>query len=334
MSRVLPVRVLAALGLAACSATSVEPQAPVRVALLADSHVVGPDYVCCSETPGIDNDSIMKGGDRLAAARDRLNALDPPVQAAFILGDVMHDAYPWHDDVFAYADQPSAFSVSSDILEGFDMPVHLVWGNHDYEVRCDGSGVPREVSEELFLQVHDQPLYQAVDVGEFRFMLLNGQLGPTWDPQDERCDPDTASYGAEQLAWIDAQLADGRPTFAMNHYMSVLTEEDEDPGGPHPDLNTVLARHDNLQLSFVGHTHRWLDFRADPDWPHIVLGAVRYDADNFWILELTPGTDLQPPSWRIEDEAKARWFDACADTWSYEGAPALVPDAEETGDCP
>ncbi len=303
---------------------------PYRVALLADSHVIGPDYVCCSESEGIDNDSIMKGPERLARALDSLAALDPPVDAIFLLGDVMHDAYPHGDAVDAYDSAPSAFTRSAALLADAPAPVHLVWGNHDYEVRCGepGRSIPRVTTAALLERHHGQAGYRAVDLGPWRFVLLDGQQGPTWEVLGPACDTSFASYGAEQLAWLDGQLAEGRPTFVLTHYMDQVTARDEDPGGPHPDLVTVLARHDNVQASFVGHTHRWLDFTRDPDWSHTVLGAVRYDADNFWLLDL----DASGSDWTQPDLDKARWFTPCADTWDYTNVPVPL-DAPEEGDC-
>lgn len=89
--------------------------------------MIGPDYVCCSETPGVDNDSIMKTPERLRGALRALAAADPPIEAAFLLGDVMHAAYPFGDDFEAYLNRPSAFSVSRAILDEAPFPVHMLW---------------------------------------------------------------------------------------------------------------------------------------------------------------------------------------------------------------
>lgn len=39
--------------------------------------------------------------------------------------------------------------------------------------------------------------------------------GRTWDPTDPRCAVPLSSYGEEQLRWLDAQLAEGKPTLVM-----------------------------------------------------------------------------------------------------------------------
>jgi len=49
------------------SAPDSAPPASFRVVLVADTHVIGPEYICCSESPGLDNESIMKTPGRLEA---------------------------------------------------------------------------------------------------------------------------------------------------------------------------------------------------------------------------------------------------------------------------
>lgn len=75
------------------SGARVVPQEPgtFRVAMVADTHVIGPEYVCCSESEGIDNESIMKTPERLAAVVAAINAVEPPPELVFVLGDVVHD---------------------------------------------------------------------------------------------------------------------------------------------------------------------------------------------------------------------------------------------------
>lgn len=43
-------------------------------------------------------------------------------------------------------------------------------------------------------------------------------LGPSWDPVHPRCDTRWSSLGAEQLRWLQRQLADGAPTFVFVHH--------------------------------------------------------------------------------------------------------------------
>lgn len=326
-----------------------EAPAPFRVAFIADTHVVAPQYECCSESDGIDNESIMKTPERLRGVVQRVNAIDPPPQALFILGDLMHAPY-WSSDPAWYEQEQSAFSLTQEILAELEVPVHIVWGNHDYEVDCGQPpelvtgtsdhliGVEREFSGELFESFFGQPLYQAVDIQGWRFILGNGMLGPTWDWADERCSTSFSSYGAEQLSFIDEQLSEGLPSFFLTHHGIFVTSRDEQNDTLRPDLGTVLARHDNVELMMAGHTHRWIDAGEANAFPHIVIAATRYDTDNFWLLEFDPAEQVDTSEYgaghRILDYDKAVWSTTCANTWRYDGRVEEDPKAgEEDGDC-
>ena len=303
-----------------------------RVVFIADTHVIGPQYACCSESPGLDNDSIMKTPERLARVRDQVNALDPAPDLVFVLGDVVHDAHHFRS-VAEYRSEETGFSRASELFSDFEMPVHFVWGNHDYELDCSGEGAghwDRAFTHQIFETLFDSPPTSVVNHKGWRFLLTNSQLGPTWTPGDPQCNPSLASYGADQLAWVDAQLAEGLPTMVMAHYYSAVTAMGESPADAHPDLMTVLRQHDNMRLFLAGHAHRWIDLRTVPDLPQVVLGATRYDTDNFWLFEFDEDGD----EYRILDEDKPVWYTTCADTWRYDGgAPALDPSAAEEGDC-
>lgn len=322
---------------------------PFRVAFIADTHVVAPQYECCSESEGIDNESIMKTPERLRGVVERVNAIDPPPEALFILGDLMHAPY-WSSEAAWYEQEHSAFSLTQEILAELQVPVHIVWGNHDYEVDCGEPpelvtgtsdhliGVERDLSAELFEAFFGQPLYQAVDIRGWRFILGNGMLGPTWDWSDERCATSFSSYGAEQLAFIDEQLSMGLPSFFLTHHGIFVTSRDEQADKQRPDLGTVLERHDNVELMMAGHTHRWIDAGEANAFPHIVIAATRYDTDNFWLLEFDPAEQVDTSEYgagyRILDYDKALWSTTCADTWRYDQRVELDPDAgPEEGDC-
>ena len=303
-----------------------------RAVFIADTHITGPQYVCCSETPGLDNTSIVKTEARLREVVTRVNAMTPRPDLVFLLGDVMHN--PYYSTERAYYDsERTAFRDLRDILAELEMPYHIAWGNHDYDIECDeGAYVTHEFSHELFRAFFATEPYHAIDHKGWRFVLANSQLGPTWEPGNPMCDTGLASYGREQLAWIDQQLAGGLPATVMNHYMLEVTKTDEDPDGPDKDLLTVLTRHaaDNLELTLAGHTHRWIDFVDVYAFPHHLVAATRYDADNFWVIEFDPAQR----SYRILDHEKAHRASTCADTWSYDGDPAYVSDQPaEDGDC-
>ncbi|MCB9779341.1 MAG: metallophosphoesterase [Alphaproteobacteria bacterium] len=320
-----------------------------RAVFIADTHVISPQYECCSESDGVDNESIMKTPDRLRSVVDKINALDPAPDMVFILGDVMHAPY-WSSELSWYQDHDTVFSRTQEILGELQPPLYLAWGNHDYDVDCGHApevvktqsdhsiAVDRELSNTLFDAFFAQPPYQVVDHGGWRFILGNGMLGPTWDALGDGCATGLSSYGAEQLAWIDGLLSDGKPTFFMTHHPIYSTKIDEQPGDGNPDLGTVLARHDNVEMMMAGHTHRWIDAGDANPFPHIVIAATRYDDDNFWVVEFQPGetvdTSQYGAGYEILDYDKPVWSTTCADTWVYDGEIGPDPsDPAELGDC-
>lgn len=308
------------------------PPGTFRVVFVSDTHVIGPEYVCCSESEGIDNDSIMKTPARLESVVARIRAIDPPPERVFILGDIVHDTMVL-DAVEDYTTTETGFSRAAEILGTLPMPVHPVWGNHDYYLGCspEPEDKSREFAHAVFAATLGAEPTGVVETGGWRFVVANSQLGPTWEPGHPLCDTGLASYGEAQLDWIDAELAKGDPTFVLAHYMMLVTQNNERPGHPKPGLRAVLEAHANLRLFLVGHTHRWIDLRTTETFPHMVLGATRYDDDNFIVVDFEiGGTD-----YTIADEEKLRWYTPCASTFTYDGG-APRPDgdpAAEDGDC-
>jgi hypothetical protein len=320
--------------LAACTppTSSADPAAPgnLRVAVLSDTHIIGPEYVCCSESNDLDNSSIVLTSDRLAETVRQLNAVDPPLDAVFVTGDVVHNPQVLAT-LEAYDTEDPAWSRARALFDELEMPYYLAWGNHDYDVDCGAGGAdPRDFTDAVIARVFEQDPYQAVSLGAWRFLVANSTRGPTWDPADPRCSTGTGSFGAEQLVWMDAELAAGGPTVVMSHHYLPVITSDEDPDGL-VDYNTVLASHSNLALTLAGHAHRWLDFSPTYGFPHLLLGSTRYDSDDFWVIEL----DADGDTYTILDFDKPAWFTTCADTWVYEdgGAEPDPADPAETGDC-
>ncbi len=286
--------------LAACAADPSTDDTPPeavthRVALLADSHVIGTNYECC-ESPGLDTQSIFETPRRLRETGEKLAAITPLVERAFVLGDVFHDNYIT-DDLSFYLDPEggSAARTAFDIYDDFPFPVHYAWGNHDYQV----PQYTREFAHEIFDALFGTAPYHAVDVGPFRFVLANTQLGPTWDPASPKYEKSLGSFGAEQLAWLQAQLADGRPTFLLFHHPALVLEQEEQEGDVAGLWDAIRPYADVVVGIYVGHTHRWLPLANEWGIHSSILGATRYDSDNFWILDLhADGT------WEIVDEDK------------------------------
>src|SRR5579875_2906759 len=174
-------------------------------ALIADSHIIDSFYVKGSENGVEDNESILVTTPRLTSARDLINSLHPAIEQVFLIGDYFHN-YPSTDYDF-YFNNKTRLDNAKAITDGFHMPVHLGFGNHDYDVRR----VPREMSHRLFQAKFNAQPYSALDYKDCRFLHLNNFLGRTQDRTAPDFNPNIGSLGQEQLHWLEGQLADRKP---------------------------------------------------------------------------------------------------------------------------
>jgi hypothetical protein len=248
-----------------------------HVAFVADSHVVDHFYVGPESTPE-DTESIFKTADRLTAARDVINGLRPKVERVFLIGDYFHD-YP-SDDVDFYFKNVTRIDRAKAITDGFEMPVHVGFGNHDYALKR----VSRAASHELFRRKLGLSPYYAVEHRGFKFLHLNNFLGDTCAQGHADFNPAVGSLGEEQLNWLEAQLNERKPTFVFVHFPLYIVKPKEvsDYG-----LHGLLKRHrDTVQLVVSGHWHRWFDFGRSYGPPHLVMAATRYDPNAYLIVRI------------------------------------------------
>lgn len=247
------------------------------IGVIADTHIIDSYYRGPEGNP-LDTESILKTSERLTAARDRLNSLTPALDRVFLVGDFFHD-YPSTDLDF-YFKNTTRIDHAKALTDGFRMPVHVGFGNHDYAV----PNVSREASHELFRRkLAAQPFY-AVDHRGWKFVHVNNFLGDTWRYGHQNYNKSIGSLGEEQLTWLDAQLAERKPTVVFVHFplQSVTANEYRDLG-----LHTLLRRHaSTVQRVISGHRHRWIDAGTEYGPPHLVIAATRYDADAYLILEI------------------------------------------------
>jgi hypothetical protein len=306
--------------------------ATFRAVFITDTHIIGPQYACCTESNWVDDDSIEKTVARLEAVRDEVNAITPAPAMVFVLGDVVHNA-DFSTDPLWYREHVNAYTIAQQIFRGFHMPVYMAMGNHDYGGNCgSAAGVTRAFSEARFKEFFGQDPYSAVDYGGWKFILANSEAGDTFDPQSPKCDSDFGSVGATQMKWVEQQLKQGKPTVVMSHYMRILYEAQEEQGSPYASFPALLdAYQGNIKAFLAGHTHRWLNMTMENKGVfHWVLGGTRYDANNFWDIEFHADGTFQ-----VLDEGKAILANSCAEPWSYNGAPMAVPNPPIDGgdDC-
>jgi predicted MPP superfamily phosphohydrolase len=265
------------------------------IALVADSHIIDEFYKPGSENSIEDNESILVTTPRLTSARDLINSLHPAIEQVFLIGDYFHN-YPSTDYDF-YFKNTTRLDNAKAITDGFHMPVHLGFGNHDYDVRH----IPREMSHQLFAAKFNAKPYSSLDYKGFRFIHLNNFLGSTQDHASADFNPNIGSLGEEQLHWFEAQLEQRKPTFVFIHYPLIQDQATEfaDYG-----LQPLLRKHkETIQLVVSGHMHKWIDFAHTYGPQHYVMAATRYDPNAYMLLEI----DTKRTTWRFMNESLVDW---------------------------
>lgn len=245
-------------------------------AVIADSHIIDDFYKGPEGSPE-DTESIFKTTERLTQTRDYLNKLQPKMELTFLVGDYFHN-YP-SPDVDFYFQNKTRIDIAKSITDGFTMPVHVGYGNHDY-------GVPKvshAVSHELFRRKLGLQPYYSVEHKGFQFLHLNNFLGDTWQPGHAKYDKKVGSLGEEQLNWLEAKLGAHKPTFVFIHFpLSIVAPREKADLGLHP----LLKKHkDTVQLVVSGHWHRWFEFGRSYGPLHQVIAATRYDPNAYLIVE-------------------------------------------------
>jgi UDP-2,3-diacylglucosamine pyrophosphatase LpxH len=264
-------------------------------ALLADTHIIDSFYVKGSENGVEDNESILVTTPRLTAARDLINSLNPAIEQVFVLGDYFHN-YPSTDYDF-YFKNTTRLDNAKTITDGFHMPVHIGFGNHDYDVRH----VSREMSHRLFKAKFNTDPYSVLDYKGYKFIHLNNFLGSTQDRTASDFNPGIGSLGEDQLHWFEAQLQQRKPTFVFVHFplASIAPTEFSDYG-----LHTLLRKYaGTIQLVVTGHLHKWIDHAHEYGPQHYVMASTRYDPNAYMLMEV----DSKQGSWRFINADLVEW---------------------------
>lgn len=229
------------------------------IAQITDSHVIEESLLLFGR---IDTNGMLD------AAIEAILAHTPAIDAVLVTGDLTNDGAPA---------QIGAFLARIDRLS---MPVFVVPGNHD------DRNVLRALAEWEHLP-SDGPLCYAADLGPLRLIALDSS----------RDDVHSGLLGSDQLAWLDARLAEQpeRPTLVMLHHPPFLT------GIGHMDrvtledavaLEAVIARHPQVERVLCGHMHRPIQRRfggtiamTAPSCAHQVALNLEPGADGRWIFE-------------------------------------------------
>jgi len=252
-----------------------------RFAVIADTHIVDEFYQGPEGNPE-DTESIFKTTERLRRTREQIEAFRPAMDLTFLVGDYFHN-YPSADIDF-YFQHKTRVDLAKELTDGFSMPVHAGFGNHDYAV----PRFSRENSHELFRRKFGLKPYYALDHKGFQFIHLNNFLGATWDSKSPRFDRAKGSLGEEQLNWFEVQLQRRVPAFVFIHFPLIIVEPNERAGY---GVQAILKKHrETVQFVISGHWHKWFEFGRSYGPPHLVIAATRYDPNAYLIVEADPAT--------------------------------------------
>jgi 3',5'-cyclic-AMP phosphodiesterase len=248
----------------------------IRFAAIADTHIIDEFYKGPENSPE-DTESIFHSKERLTSARDFINSLKPGVEKVFLIGDYFHN-YPSPDYDF-YFSHTTRLDQAKAITDGFNIPVHIGFGNHDYDV----PEVSRQVSHKLFQQKFNTRPYYSIDYRGVKFVHLNNFLGATWDKSSPQYNKTFGSMGEEQLNWFETELHQQRPTFVFTHFPLFLVRPTE---FSEYGVYSLLQKYkNNIPLMLSGHVHKWIDFGHTFGPQHYAIAATRYDPNAYMLVE-------------------------------------------------
>jgi UDP-2,3-diacylglucosamine pyrophosphatase LpxH len=272
-------------------------------ALVADTHIIDDFYIKGSENGVEDNESILLTTPRFTSARDLINSLNPAIEQVFLIGDYFHN-YPSTDFDF-YFKNTTRLDNAKAISDGFKMPVHLGFGNHDYDVKH----VPREMSHRLFESKFNAKPYSVLDYKGYKFIHLNNFLGSTQDRNSVDFNPGIGSLGEEQLHWFEAQLEQRKPAFVFIHYPLIADRPTEfSDYGLYPLL---LKYQDTIQLVISGHVHKWRNYAHNYGPQHYTMAATRYDPNAYMLMEV----NTKRATWRFMNIDLVEWDTHYSKPW-------------------
>ncbi len=264
-------------------------------AVVSDTHIIDEFYKKGTENGVEDNQSILLTTERLVSARSLINSLKPKIEQVFLPGDCFHN-YPSAEYDFYFKNR-TRIDIAKELFDGFEMPVHLGFGNHDYDV----PRVSREMSHQLFAEKLKAKPYSCVDYKGFRFIHLNNFMGATWDKNSGEFNKGLGSLGEEQLNWAEALLQERKPTVVFIHFpLWIVNATEVKDYGLHPMLRKYS---DSIQMVIAGHWHKWLDFAHTYGPQHIVTAATRYDANAYMLFE----ADSQKQTLRWMNKDLVEW---------------------------
>lgn len=214
-----------------------------------------------------------------------LEGYEVPVSFVLMSGDLVDDL-PSDDPSYYETNDDTALHVLEAELAATSLPCHLVMGNHDYY--DEGGGLDNHLTADFpgREQVYQQRLGMPAPWHSFehqgvRFIGLNSMQQ---DPEADWTPGECGSFGPEQLAWLEDQLADGAPCFLYFHHPLATDamveaglamfapfevpraeggydkyEGTEYEGWTDPIYAILAAHAEQVMAIFVGHGHWWCE---------------------------------------------------------------------------
>lgn len=188
-------------------------------------------HVAC---PGDPHEDLLHQAERLAAAVEAINRLNPRPDAVLATGDLV-DHY-----------RPDQYARLKDLLARLEMPFYLMMGNHDHRENL------RQAFPEHAYLGSDGFVQYVLDDWPVRVIALDSQLeGRT---EGELCD--------HRLDWLEARLAEApeKPTIVAVHhppFESGIVQMDAHRLNRGRDgFAAILERHPQVVRVLAGHIHR------------------------------------------------------------------------------
>ncbi len=164
--------------------------------------------------------TLDSGNDEvLVQTLEILEQYEVPVELILVAGDLIDDL-PSDDPTHYDGAEGTALHQAEQILGDCSIPAHIAMGNHDYYLQ--GSALENNLTDDypareaLYQQRLGMPgAWYAFEHRGIRFIALNSMQPDArveWVP--EAC----GSFGEEQLAWLEEQLADGTPCVLFFHH--------------------------------------------------------------------------------------------------------------------
>ncbi|WP_158058441.1 metallophosphoesterase family protein [Halorussus halophilus] len=204
---------------------------PVKIGLLADPHYPG-------DARGLGATGVEKTTKKLKQFVRAMN--DWEADRVFFMGDMMPT---WGGRASSQRKIREFRHLVEDDLE---MPVHPVWGNHEYQ-HADSWG-PDWSYAPWGVSTHADTWY-SVDASVAKIVVLNNGYSESDHVHTE--------FLPEQIEWLRNELnRTKRPVVVVSHLpLSVGTGQNYDYAVREEEVGTLLSRYDNVVCCLFGHCH-------------------------------------------------------------------------------